>query len=101
MKYAVVKIQGKQYRVSEGEELLVDKIIDKKVVPEVLLISEDGKVRIGKPRVEGGEVKFKILSEQEKGEKIDVFKYKAKSRYRKKIGFRPLYTKLLVEKISS
>lgn len=101
MKYAVVKIQGKQYKVSEGEELLVDKIIDKKVIPEVLLISEDGKVRIGKPRVEGGEVKFKILSEQEKGEKIDVFKYKAKSRYRKKIGFRPLYTKLLVEKISS
>lgn len=99
-KYAVIKLSGHQYKVSEGEEILVDHLTDKKAEPEVLLISDNGKVKVGKPKVSGGKVSVKVLGE-EKGLKIDVYKYKAKSRYRKHTGFRPLYTRLLVQKITS
>ena len=46
MKYAVIRIKGRQYKVTEGEELLVDKSLEKEIIPEVLLIVEDGKVKI-------------------------------------------------------
>ncbi|MFC1624994.1 50S ribosomal protein L21 [Patescibacteria group bacterium] len=98
-KYAVIKIQGHQYQVSEKDEILVDKITNK-VEPEVLLYVDDGKVKIGKPNLKDVTVKIKKI-EDLKGDKIMVFKYKSKSRYRKKRGFRPQYTKLLIEKISS
>ena len=100
MKYAVIKFSGHQYKVSEGEEILVDKLLDKKAEPVVLLVAEDGKVKVGKPKVAGAKVSIKVLGE-EKGTKIDVYKYKAKSRYRKHIGFRPSYTRIKIEKISS
>jgi len=100
-KYAVIKIKGTQYKVAEGEEILVDRLGEKeKPEAKVLLVSQDGNVKVGKPEVRGAKVTFKVLEPEVKGEKITVFKYKAKSRYRKKRGFRPVYTKLLVEKIS-
>ncbi len=99
MKYAVIKYQGHQYRVSEGEEILVDKLLDKSK-PEVLLFVDDGQVKVGKPILKEAKVKIKILAEEEKGEKLDIYKFKAKSRYRRHTGFRPQYTKLLIEKIS-
>lgn len=101
MKYAVVRIGGKQYKAEEGKEILVDKVADpKKVVVETLLVNDGEKVRVGKPVVKDAVIKVKVLAEAEKGQKIDVYKFKAKSRYRRHTGFRPLYTKLLVEKIS-
>lgn len=112
-KFAVIRINGKQYRVSEGEEILVDKVADvKKITLEVLLIADgenidpDTKsigvgVKIGKPVLKDVVVKFKVLAEVEKGKKIDVFKYKAKSRERRHVGFRPQFTRLLVQKISN
>lgn len=100
MKYAVIKVSGKQYRVSEGEEVLVDKLLDAKVSPEVLLVVNEGKVSLGKPTVKGAKIKVKVLKEIEKGEKLLITKYKAKSRYRRRMGFRPQYTRLLIEKIS-
>lgn len=99
MKYAVVRIAGHQYKVSEGQEILVDKLIGTKVEPEVLLLVNYDKVSVGKPKVAGAKVSFKVLGE-EKGEKVDVRKYKAKSRYRKHIGFRPQYTRLFIQSIS-
>jgi len=99
-KYAIIKISGHQYKVSEGEELLVDKIKDPKTTPEVLLISDGEKLSLGKPTVTGAKVTFKILGE-EKGEKIEVIKYRAKSRYRKHTGFRPDYSKIQILKITS
>jgi large subunit ribosomal protein L21 len=100
-KYAVVRINGKQYKVEEGKEILVDKVADpKKLAAEVLLVADGGKVSVGKPLVKGAEVKFKVIAELEKGKKVDIYKFKAKSRYRKHIGFRPQYTRLLVEKIA-
>jgi len=101
-KFAVIRIGGKQYRVSEGEEILVDKLIDtKKVSPEILLFVDGEKIDIGKPVLAKAKVTVKVLVEVEKGEKIDVFKYKAKSRERRHVGFRAKYTRLLIEKISN
>lgn len=98
-KYAIIRLKGHQYKVEEGQELLVDKASEI-ISPEVLLFVDKEDVKIGTPVLKDVVVKTKILKDEEKGKKISVFKYKAKSRYRKKIGFRPLYTRLLIEKIS-
>ncbi len=100
---AVVKIKGHQYLVTEGEELLVDKLENKKgdkvSLEEVLLIATDNdKAIIGNPFVKGAKVEFSVIDDV-KGEKIRVARYKAKSRYRKVKGFTPIYTKIKIEKI--
>lgn len=97
-KFAVLRIKGKQYKVAEGDEILVDHLEGEKVIFDVLLLSDGEKVEVGKPVVEKHQVVVKVLS-QEKGKKIDVLKYKAKSRYRKHIGFRPSYTRLQISKL--
>lgn len=98
-KYAVVKITGKQYKVEEGQVILVDKVVDpKKLTSETLMVVDGDKVTIGKPTLKT-EVKFKVLVDMEKGEKIEIYKFKAKSRYKRHTGFRAQYTRLLVEKI--
>lgn len=99
MDYAVLRIKGHQYKVSEGQEILVDKIGSDKVELEVLLVSKEGSVKVGKPVVKDAKVVVKVLGE-EKGEKIDVYKYKSKSRYRRHTGFRSQLTRLLIQKIS-
>ncbi|HJX01985.1 MAG TPA: 50S ribosomal protein L21 [Candidatus Humimicrobiaceae bacterium] len=101
MKYAVIKFFNRQYKISEKETLLVDKLGSVNVKPDVLLFVDDEKVEVGKPHLEKVKVDLKVIEDSVKGDKIHVFKYKAKSRYRKSIGFRPLYSKLSVEKISS
>lgn len=98
-KYAVIKIQGHQYLVSEKDEILVD-CIKEKPICDVLLFGDGEKVKIGKPILKDVIVKIKKV-EDVKGDKIKVFKYKSKSRYRKQRGFRPEYSKIIIEKISS
>lgn len=98
-KYAIIRLQGRQYKVAEGQELLVDKMNDLKLEPEVLLVADGEKVEVGKPLVKNVKVTLKVLAEMEKGVKIEVYHFKAKSRYRKHTGFRPQYTRVLVEKI--
>ena len=100
MKYAVIKLQGQQFKVSEGDEILVGKLGDAKPEPEVLLVSDGKAVKVGKPTVKGAKVALKVLEKEEKGKKLHVMTYKAKSRYRRKKGFRPVYTKLQVGKIN-
>jgi large subunit ribosomal protein L21 len=100
MKYAVIRLKGRQYKVTEGQELLVDKMTDLKLLPEVLLVADGDTVKVGKPVLKDSKVSLKVLTELEKGEKVEVYHFKAKSRYRKHTGFRPQYTKVLVEKIS-
>lgn len=97
-KYVVLKVQGHQYKVSAGEEFLVDKI-EGEVNPLVMLVVDGENVSVGKPVLEKAKVKLTVIG-QEKGEKIDVFKYKAKSRYRKHTGFRPQLTRLKVDSIN-
>ncbi len=99
MKYSVIKIQGKQQKVKEGDTILVDKLTTKEPEYEVLLTVNETDVKIGNPTVKGAKVDLKVIGD-EKGDKIYVSKYKAKSRFRKRTGFRAKYTKLQVEKIS-
>lgn len=98
MNYAVIRINRKQYKVTQGEEILVNKLSENKMGSEVLLYVDDDKVTIGTPNVKNIKVTTKVLGE-EKGEKVKTLKYKAKSRYRRRMGFRPQYTRLLIEKI--
>lgn len=100
MKYAVIRLKGKQYKVEEGEQILVDKLSGEKPVPEVLLLKTDKDVKIGSPVVEKAKVELKMIAEEEKGEKITVKKYKPKSKYRRSYGFRAKYSRLEVTKIS-
>lgn len=98
-KYAVLKLGGKQYKVFEGKEILVNKLSPDQINYDVLLYKNGDGVRVGKPMLDDVKVSFKVVNEEEKGEKIEVYKFKSKSRYRKHIGFRPKYTRLMVEKI--
>lgn len=100
-KYAILRIGGKQYKAIEGKEILVDKLADpKKFEVETLLLVDGGKVQVGKPIIKDAKIKIKVVTDLEKGEKIEIYKFKAKSRYKRHTGFRPQYTRLLVEKIA-
>lgn len=94
---AIVTISGKQYSVAKGDIVLVDKIEGKEGdaidFDHVVLTSDKGQTTVGTPVVTGAKVRAKIIA-QEKGEKLEVRRYKSKVRHRRKIGFRPLYTKL-------
>lgn len=102
--YAVIKTGGKQYRVAEGDVLNVEKLNaeagSEVVFDEVLTVVNDSDVKIGQPVVEGAKVTAKVV-EQGKGEKILVFKYKAKSNYRKRQGHRQPFTKVEISKIEA
>lgn len=102
MKYAVVNIAGRQHKVREGEELIVGRLAatGKTVFDQVYLLVDEGKVTVGTPTVSGAKVEVEVSGE-EKGEKIRVVKYKAKSRYRKTRGFRALLSRIKVTKIVS
>jgi large subunit ribosomal protein L21 len=104
MKYSVVTSGGKQYKVSEGDIIDVDKVEQKKddkiIFEDVQLLVTDGKVELGKPFLAGVKVVGRVI-EQFKGDKIRVSKFKAKVRTRRSIGFRAQLTKIQIEKIES
>lgn len=99
--YAIIKTGGKQYNVEEGKVIAIEKLDvsegDKVTFDEVLLLSGDT-VKIGQPIVEGAKVIAKVLA-QGKEKKIRIFKYKAKSNYRRRQGHRQPFTKVQIEKI--
>ena len=99
--YAIIATGGKQYRVSEGDVIWIEKIeaeVDSTVSFDVLLLGNEGDVKVGTPVVEGVKVEGKVEA-QTRGEKIIVFKYKAKKNYRRKQGHRQPYTKVEITKI--
>ncbi|MDR2006558.1 MAG: 50S ribosomal protein L21 [Acidaminococcales bacterium] len=102
--YAIIKTGGKQYKVSEGDAISVEKLEaaegETVIFDQVLVCADDSQVKIGRPLLEGASVKAKVL-EQGKGEKILVFKYKAKSNYRRRQGHRQPFTKVEIEKIDA
>lgn len=102
--YAIIETGGKQYKVSEGEILRVEKlpVVEDEIVEinQVLAVNKDGDLTVGSPLVDGAKVTLKVL-EQGKGKKILVFKYKPKKNIRKKQGHRQPFTKVLVEKIEA
>ena len=101
--YAVIKSGGKQHKVSEGEEILLEKIsLDEGDViefSEVLAVNKDGNLNVGKPLLEGAVVKGKVLNHL-KTKKITVIKMKRRKDYRKKQGHRQNLTKVKIESIN-
>ncbi len=102
-KYAIVKLSGKQFKVSEGDEFITNRLEtdeDKTfTTDEVLLIKDGKKTKIGQPYIKDAEVKFKILNHF-RSKKLRVAKYKAKSRYRRVKGHRQHQTMVQVVSIS-
>lgn len=100
--FAIVTISGKQYTVSKGQTLQVDKIEgkvgDTVTFDHVLLTNDASKTHVGTPTVKGVTVKAKIIA-QEKGEKVEVRRYKQKVRYRRQTGFRSMLTRLEIVSI--
>ena len=94
--YAIIQTGGKQYKVEAGDEILVEKLeaaVDAEVEFDVLLVSDDAGVKVGKPVLDGVKVKGKVV-EHGKGKKVIVFKYKPKKNIRTKRGHRQPYTKV-------
>ena len=99
--YAIIATGGKQYRVSEGDVIWIEKIeaeVDSTVSFDVMLVENEGEVKVGTPVVEGVKVEGKVVG-QVRGDKIIVFKYKSKKNYRRKQGHRQPYTKVEITKI--
>lgn len=95
MNFAVVRVSGKQFLVKEGDVISIDKPNE---ITEVLLLAEESGVKIGTPLVPNVTVKTEVVFEG-KGPKIRIAKFKAKSRYRRVMGFRANVTKLKILKI--
>ena len=94
--YAVIVSGGKQYRVTKGDTIYVEKLNqeDGSVVDfDVLLLGSDEGVQVGAPTVAGAKVEGKIVG-QVKGEKIIIYKYKSKKNYHRRAGHRQNYTKV-------
>lgn len=103
MKYAVIAACGKQYKVSEGDVIKVEKLGvsegDSVTFDRVLLVS-DGETVVGNPTVEGASVTASVVCEG-KDKKVIVYKYKRKTGYHKKNGHRQAFTKVKIEKINA
>ena len=103
MKYAVIAISGTQHQIEENQKIVIDlldvKENEKSSTDQVLLTVDEDKVKVGTPTVKDASVEFKVLKHFQ-GEKLKVFKYKSKSRYRKTTGFRAQLTEIQITKIN-
>ncbi|MEN6469047.1 MAG: 50S ribosomal protein L21 [Smithella sp.] len=101
--YAIIKTGAKQHKVSEGDVLSVEKLAGEKgteiVFNEVLMVSDENTVKIGKPFVEGAKVVGEVVA-QTKGPKLIIGKMKKRKGYRKKTGHRQALTSMKINKIS-
>ena len=101
--YAVIETGGKQYKVSEGDVIFVEKLGVEEgeavTFDKVLIIGNDENVTIGAPTVEGATVEAKVVKNG-KAKKIYVFKMKRKKNYRRKKGHRQPFTKVEISKIT-
>lgn len=100
--YAVIKTGGKQYKVSEGDEIIIEKLNVEEgatvTFDEVFAIVDGEEVKIGQPKVEGAKVTASVVKNG-KGPKIRILKYKHKTNYRRRMGHRQPFTKVKIEKI--
>lgn len=103
MDIAVIKTGGKQYIVSPGQKLKIEKIekeIGEEIVfDEVLLVSQGKKTELGTPYLTKAVVKAKVVS-QDRAKKVTTIKFKPRIRYHKKIGHRQPYTEIEIKSIS-
>jgi large subunit ribosomal protein L21 len=102
--YAIIETGGKQYRVSVGDKIVVEKLADDEgneiTFDRVLFVGGAGSVQVGAPYVSGASVTASVDAHG-KGEKIIVFKYKPKKRYRRRIGHRQQQTQLTITGINA
>lgn len=104
MSYAIIETGGKQYKVSPGDEVFIEKLDfeagDKIKFDKILTISNDGNLITGEPYIKGASVSAKLIKTG-KAKKIIVFKMRRRKGYRRKQGHRQPYSKILIEKISA
>ena len=109
--YAIVEIAGQQFKVEAGQEIFVNRLPDavgaSVEFSKVLLIDEEGAVKVGAPYVEGAKVTATVLARAErgvedgaKGDKVLVFKKKRRKGYQKCNGYRHYFTKLQIDSIA-
>jgi large subunit ribosomal protein L21 len=107
--FAVIKTGGKQYKVTEGDVIFIEKLADsdgelyddgaKVEFGEVLAVSRDEKLEFGSPYIDGAKVTANVVKNG-KSKKITVFRYKSKKNEKKKMGHRQAYTKVQIDSIS-
>ena len=102
--YAIVEINGQQFKVTEGQKLFVHHIKDVEAVKtvefdKVLLVDKEGAVTVGAPTVEGAKVVVEVVNPLVKGDKVIVFKMKRRKDYRKKNGHRAQFTQVEVKQV--
>ena len=101
--YAIIRDRGMQYRVEQGQVLSIDLLDEAEPgsqieLGEVLLVGDDESVKVGSPLLSGALVRAEVLGEQ-KGEKIVVFRYRNKKRYRRRTGHRQRYTQIKISEL--
>ena len=100
--YAVIKAGGHQYKASEGDELVVERLpyeVGAQVeLDEIYLLADEDDILVGKPIVDGAQVRATVV-EEFRGPKIRIFKFKPKIRYRRRMGHRQTYMRLRIDEI--
>jgi large subunit ribosomal protein L21 len=100
--YAVIRTGGKQYRVSPGDTIDVEKLpyeVGERVeLDDILLVANGPKAKIGRPTVKGAKVKATV-TRQARGRKVIIYKYRPSKRYRRKKGHRQHFTRLRIDEI--
>ena len=100
--YAIVQTGGKQYRVSPGDSIKVEKLpqeVGQQVeLGQVLMMADGAQVRVGQPVIEGAKVRATVTRQAE-GRKVIIFKYHNKNRYRRRLGHRQHHTWLKIDEI--
>ena len=102
--YAIVEINGQQFKVEEGKKLFVNRLKDAEAgktveFDKVLLVDNEGAVTVGAPTVEGAKVVVEVVNPLVKGDKVIVFKMKRRKDYRKKNGHREQFTQIEVKQV--
>jgi len=97
MAFAIIETGGKQYKVSQGQKIKVEKLDAAEggnfIFDKVLLVADDKEIKIGTPYIEGAKIEAKLLKQGRDKKKI-VFRYHSKTRYRKKKGHRQHFTEV-------
>ncbi len=100
--YAIIETGGKQYKVTEGQTIEVERLAaeegGKVKLDKVLVIADGDNITVGKPYIDGARV-IATVKKNDRGDKITIFKYKAKVRYRRKKGHHQLNTSLNIDNI--
>ncbi len=101
--YAIIATGGKQYKVSEGDIITIEKLgveADEKVTFDQVLAVSGDELKVGEPTVSGATVEATVIKEG-RGKKVIVYKYKRKSGYHKKNGHRQAFTQVKIDKINA